>query len=115
MAFFTIVVPPGLSKQDRRRAVRAGPPAVLSRRDQGSLLRTAGFTVADEIDVTADFLMTLRAWHREASCRADELRAVHGVQGFEDRQRDRSLGAAAAEAGVLRRSLFVTRRPLTPD
>jgi hypothetical protein len=105
MAFFTIVVAPDLSPQDRRRAVRAGRPTVLSRSDHHTKLRAAGLTVDQETDVTAEFLTTLRVWFRE-SARIDELKAAQGVQAFEDRPRDRLHCTAAVEAGALRRYLF---------
>lgn len=103
----TISIAPGLSVREHRQAVRAGPPAVRTRGDHGTMLLSAGFAVVEEKDVTPDYLTVVRAWLREASARADALRAVHGDRVFEERQRDRRLHVAAVERGLLRRSLFV--------
>ena len=107
MAFLTIFLAPNLTPSQRRQAVRAGPPGVGARRDHHSLLRAAGFGHVEEIDVTVDYLSSVRAWFSEASVREEELRAVLGDGLFEDRQNDRRVQASAIERGLLRRSLFV--------
>jgi hypothetical protein len=107
MAFFTISLAPNLTPSKRRQAVRAGPPAVLARHDHHSMLCTAGFRDVEETDVTAEYLITVRAWLDQSVAREAELRAVLGDVVFEDRQRDRRLQISAIEGGLLRRSLFV--------
>jgi cyclopropane fatty-acyl-phospholipid synthase-like methyltransferase len=91
---------------------------VLIRGDHHTMLRSAGFAMVEETDVTPDYLTTIRAWFTEASARAEELRAVQGDRVFQDGQRERQLHAAAVESGLLRRSLLVAygqsiRRPRT--
>jgi hypothetical protein len=83
---------------------------VAARRDHHTLLRAAGFCSIDEIDVTSDYMRTLRAWITEASAREEKLRAVLGDALVEDRQDDRRVQASAVENGLLRRSLFTARR-----
>ena len=112
LAFYTIFVPPGLSQADQRRALRSGPPAVASgRRAHADLLLSAGFTRPAETDLTADFLRTARAWYEGRERRATELRAAEGEASFAEGQADRRRQLRAIEAGLLRRSLFVARRP----
>ena len=111
MAFTTIYVTPGLSDPARRRAIRAGPRAVASRRGQVQLLRSAGFERIEEVDLTADFARTTRAFLEEWTVHADELASVLPAGLFEERQRDRRRQLAAIEEGLLQRSLFVASKP----
>ena len=80
-----------------------------ARHDHRRLLCAAGFGDIEEIDVTADYLKTVRAWLAHASSREGQLRAVMGDALFEDRQNDRRGQASAIERDLLRRSLFVAR------
>jgi hypothetical protein len=112
MAFYTIFVPSGLSPADYRRAARSGPSAVTSRRrEQADLVRSAGFEEVREVDVTAEFLATTKSWLEWRERYAAELRAADGDAAFEERQHDSRVQARAIEDGLLRRALFVARRP----
>jgi len=111
IAFYTIFVPSGLSPAEYRRAARSGPPAVTSRRrEQGHLLRSAGFARIEETDVTGEFLRTTRAWQEARARYAGELIEAEGEALFRDRQRHYRLQARAIEAGLLRRALFLAER-----
>jgi hypothetical protein len=111
IAFTTIFVTPGLAPAVHRRAQRSGPRAVASRADQVQLLASAGFVDVDEIDVTAEFATTARAWLTEWDAHADELAALESRSAFVERQRDRRRQLAAIEDGLLRRGLFSATRP----
>ncbi len=108
MAFFTIFVAPGLTASEYRRALRSGPTFVSSRRrDHGQLIASAGFSLIEDTDLTAAFLLTSRAWQAERSKHAAEMIAAEGEAAFNERQSDLDLQSGAIEAGLLRRSLFV--------
>ncbi len=108
MAFFTILVAPGLNESDYRRALRAGWPFVSSRRrDYTELITSAGFGRVEETDLTAEFLVTSRGWLTERAKHAAEMIAVEGEASFNERQSDQDVQTRAIEAGLLRRSLFV--------
>jgi len=108
MAFFTIFVAPGLTASEYDRALRSGPTFVSSRRkDHGELIASAGFSRIEETDLTAEFLLTSRAWQTERSEHAAEMIAVEGETEFNERQSDLDVQSGAIEAGLLRRSLFV--------
>jgi hypothetical protein len=112
IAFYTIFIAPGLPEAAYRRAARAGPAAVTSRRrEQIDLLRSAGFGAVREIDATEAFLRTTRAWYEARDRHAAELAEAEGEDLFCERQRDYRLQARAIEAGLLRRALFVAERP----
>jgi hypothetical protein len=111
LAFTTIFIPPGLSPQDHRRAVRAGPPAVAATRDYPALLCSAGFAELDEVDLTDAYLTTARAWHRHGLAFQAELAALYPPGEFADRLARRHRAITAIQAGLLRRSLFLACRP----
>lgn len=112
IAFFTIFIPPGLSDANYGRAARAGGPGITSwRRSQADLIRSAGFTDISETDVTTDYLCVARLWYEGRQRHALELREVEGETQFAERQRDNKAARDAIEAGLLRRALFVARRP----
>ncbi len=110
-AYFTIFTTPGLSKPDHRRAVRLGPRAVNSRREQPDLLEAAGFVQIVVNDVTEDFLQTARRWLSHASELEDELRATIGDELFDEQQTARKEMITAVEEGLLSRALFVGAKP----
>jgi len=108
MAYFNIFVAPGLPEHLHRRALRAGPSAVSSRGiSQLELLSRAGFDLIMETDLSADFLISARAWYEGRQTRESELRATFGNAWFEERQADSRAMIPAIEEGLLRRSLFV--------
>ena len=110
-AFFTVHVTAGLSKRDHRRAIGAGPRAVVSRRDHRSLLQAAGFIEIEERAVTDEFLATAERWVRFSRQLEPELRALQGAEAFDEVQLDRETILGAIREGLLSRSLFVAMRP----
>jgi hypothetical protein len=107
IAYLTIFTTPGLSKREHRRAVRLGPRAVGSDREQPDLLEAAGFAEVEAIDVTNDFLETARRWHEHAAALEDGLRATLGDVLFDEQQDDRRKLITATEEGLLSRALLV--------
>jgi len=110
-AYLTIFTTPGLSKPDHRRAVRLGPRAVGSGREQADLLDAAGFVPIVVIDMTEDFLETTRRWLSHASELEGGLRRTLGDALFDEQQTDRMEMITAIEEGLLSRALFVGARP----
>jgi len=113
MAFFTIFIPEGLSEDAYRRAVIAGAPAIETprRRQHQEMLASAGFVEVSETDVTAEFLEIARRWFEARERRADDLKKALGEDEFLRGQTESRGTIAAIEAGLLKRSLFVARRP----
>jgi hypothetical protein len=108
MAFFTIFIPPGLSEGEYAQAIRSGPSEVSSRRrTHQEMLTAARFSSVDEIDLTAEFLKTARAWIDGRDRYADKLIDAEGEALFNERRNDSLAQLSAIEAGLLRRSLFV--------
>ena len=112
LAFYTIFIAAGLSDADYRRAARAGPHAVRARRaDHQDLLLAAGFTDIVETDLTDEFLRTARAWYRGREQHFTQLAAAEGEASVKQKQADSRAQIKAIEAGLLRRALFLARRP----
>ena len=112
MVFTTIHPAAGLSGHDYRRALRTGPRAVsLRKRRHRHLLKAAGFVDLERSDVTAEYREALRAFIVHDEKFAEENRSLHGAGAFDQRQADRGKTLAAIDEGLLRRSLFVVRRP----
>jgi hypothetical protein len=78
---------------------------------QQELLQRAGFAGVTEIDVSDEFLRVVRAWTKARERYADPLRAAEGGKEFDQKQVEHRGTAAGIEGGLLRRSLFVARRP----
>jgi hypothetical protein len=111
LAFYTIAVARGLPTRDHRRAVCCGPPAVGTRSDYIGMLRSAGFVELDEVDVTAAYLDTARAWLRHQQEFEAGLSALEPSGAFANKLARRRKAIALIEAGHLRRSLLLAVRP----
>jgi hypothetical protein len=111
IAFTTILVARGLGPAARRHARSVGPRAVASRARQAALLESAGFVDIDEVDITAAFIETTRAWIEQRAQHAEVLAAVEPPGAFDQRQRDHRAQLAATEDGLLRRSMLSATRP----
>ena len=110
MAFTTIHVANDLDASRHRRAVRAGPPQVATRRPCPELVAQAGFRDVLVLDVTGDYARTQRAWLEANESRADEVRRIVSDPEFAIAQADRRYALAAIEDGLLRRSLITAVR-----
>jgi SAM-dependent methyltransferase len=111
IAFYTIIIARGLSTRDHRRAVCCGPPAVGTRSDYLDLLRSAGFVELDEVDVTAAYRDTARAWLRHRQEFEAGLAALEPPGAFAAKLARRRAAIALIDAGHLRRSLLLATRP----
>lgn len=110
MAFTTIHVADGLGPKEHRRAVRAGPWHVTSRRPYAELVVQAGFIDVNEIDVTDDYATTQQAWLEANEDRAIDLRRLTSDRDFALAQTDRRRARDAIAEGLLRRSLITAAR-----
>jgi ubiquinone/menaquinone biosynthesis C-methylase UbiE len=110
-AFTAIFPAAGLAAADTRRAIEAGPPNCGLRTSYPSLLRSVGFVDVEERDLTVDYLVTVSRKLEVAEQFAGDMIEMLGRQEYERRQAERRLAIAAIEAGLLRRCLFLARRP----
>ena len=110
IAFTTIYVTPGLAAAGRQRARRSGPRAVASGSEQDRLLASAGLVDIEQLDLTAEFANTARAWLTECEANAAELATLEPPGAFEQRQRERRTQLAAIQDGLLSRGPFSASR-----
>lgn len=111
ICFSVITIADGLPGPDRARAVTHGPPYVDAGAGYHSLLRGAGFTSVEELDVSEEFLSTATAWIEEWEAGAADLRPLVGEQTFDERQATRSEANEVIASGLLRRSIVSAVRP----
>jgi hypothetical protein len=111
IAFFTIQPRPDLDQRRRRRANRAGPPAVAVPTSYESLLKSAGFGEIESEDVTREYRTTQRRWIDAMSRYEVSLRAEMGDEMFDERAQKRAETLAAIDAGLLSRFIYVATRP----
>jgi hypothetical protein len=74
-------------------------------------LRSAGFVEIEEVDRTADYLSTAARKLEVAEQFAEAMIQMLGREPYDEMQAERRLAVAAIESGLLRRALFVARRP----
>jgi cyclopropane fatty-acyl-phospholipid synthase-like methyltransferase len=110
LAFTTIHVAPDLDARRHRRAVRAGPWQVATRRPYPELVAQAGFRDVAVIDVTPEYARTQRVWLDAHEARAGEVRHLTSDREFAVAQADRRNARAAIDEGLLRRSLITATR-----
>jgi cyclopropane fatty-acyl-phospholipid synthase-like methyltransferase len=110
-AFSVIFPASGLTAADARRAIEAGPPNCGLRTSYPSLLRSAGFGEIEEHDLTPDYLTTATRKLEVAEEFTEDMIHMLGRQEHEGMQAERRLAVQAIDDGLLRRSLFVARRP----
>ena len=100
----TVVIVPGLSKSEHRRAARVGPRAVASNKTPHELLTGAGFVDVESVDVTEECLTTAKAWHREYAEHDVELRNLIGDE-LDDLYKNRADLITGVEEGLLQRTM----------
>lgn len=113
LAFTTIHLADGLNADAHRRAVRAGPWQVDTRRPYPEMVERARFVDIGVHDVTAEYERTQKTWLEATEAHADDLRLANTDAEFERGQRERRRARAAISEGLLRRSLITAIRPIT--
>lgn len=110
MGFHTIEPAPGLDGPDRRKAHRLGPPGVAVRTSYPSMLDTAGFRDVEVVDLTAEYLATVRRWVVAREEHFDELAAILGPEDVRERITNGNNTAAAISDGLLVRTQYLAVR-----
>jgi hypothetical protein len=111
MAFLTIEPAVGLSEAALQRAVENGPPEVAIAAPHAEMLATAGFVELQVVDVTAEFSRTQQAWTDLWSAHEEELVDLLGCEAVDQRKKDRQAMRSAIDEHLLRRTLYIARRP----
>ncbi len=109
MVFTAIALAPSLTGTERQIAIESGPPFVELPDDYAVLLDQSGWCLQERADLTAAFLQSMRAHREGMQVRADALSELLGLDELTERMKRRQATIAAADAGLLRRELFVAR------
>lgn len=107
MIFTVISIAPGLAPNERERALAAGPPFKVEERVFPELLATTGWRLAETVDLTPEYLRTMRRMIDEEERRGAELIALYGEADVIDTKARRRRSLACIEDRLLRRDLYV--------
>ena len=106
MVFSVISITPNLSRNDYERAVAFGPEFIESTVDYPTILRETDWEITDYIDLTAEFLNTVRNLLREEERCAEELIELLGEDKYSERLTNRRKRLEGLELELIRRELF---------
>jgi len=107
MVFSVISVAPGLSEAGLETALANGPPFIETDTTYATLLEQAGWQVVDCIDITEDFVRTVRRVVDAQAAHETRLRELLGPAETAARMARMKERLAAREAGVHLRELYV--------
>lgn len=82
---------------------------MAARASDDALMQQAHFADIEITDLTSDFLITARSWHRQFSRHEDDVKKALGEAQWEERQASRAELLHAVEEGLLRRLLVSGR------
>jgi SAM-dependent methyltransferase len=106
MIFSVILIPPDLSESDYSVAADSGPSFIAADDSYPNLLRQAGWKLVEQINLTTEFLQTLRVGLENELNHADDLENLLGKEEASIRL-DRSRAYInALQQGLIKRELF---------
>lgn len=111
ICFTVIAVADGLTAEEMRRAIEAGPPEVESGSGYPALMSAAGFRDIEVLDVSDDYMATAEAWLRSWEADAPAIRTLVGPNDFAERQDNLRRAIEATRAGLLLRDLIRAAKP----
>jgi SAM-dependent methyltransferase len=107
MVFSVISIAPGLSEGERQLALANGPPNIESDLPYAVLLENAGWNVDDCVDITEDFVETVRRVVVAQDAHRAQLLELLGEAETDARLTRMKERLAAREAGVHLRELYI--------
>lgn len=106
MVFTVILISPDLSEPDYQEAVEHGPSFMAAKDSYSNLLEAAGWKLIDHVDLSTEFLETLRVMLGNELHHADDLETLLGKdETFQRLSRTQSY-IRGLEQGLIRRELF---------
>jgi len=106
MIFSVILIPPNLSKTDYGIAAESGPSFISADDSYPNLLQQAGWELVDQINLTTEFLETLRVGLENELNHADDLEDLLGKEETSMRLSRSHSYIKAIERGLIKRELF---------
>jgi len=111
LAFYVVAVADGLSARQIERGIESGPPHADAGPGYGILLREAGFSNIEFVDVTDEYADTLTKSILVRESEANHLIDLIGEDMFTESQARRRSELDAVHSGILRRHLVSAVRP----
>jgi len=106
MIFSVILIPPNLSKSHYRIASESGPSFISADDSYPNLLRQAGWKLADQINLTEEFLETLQLGLENELNHTADLESLLGKEETSLRRTRSRAYINALERGLIMRELF---------
>jgi len=106
MIFSVILISPDLSETDYGIAAESGPSFISADDSYPNLLRQSGWELVDQINLTTEFLETLRVGLENELNHADELKDLLGKEETSTRLSRSHSYIKAIERGLIKRELF---------
>jgi len=106
MIFSVILISPDLSETDYSIAAESGPSFISADDSYPNLLRQAGWKLVDQINLTTEFLETLRVGLENELNHADDLEDLLGKEETSTRLSRSHSYIDAIERGLIKRELF---------
>lgn len=106
MIFTAILISPGLSQSDYNKAVESGPSFMASDDSYPDLLNESGWDLIEQVNLSAEFLATLRVKLKNEIKYAQDLENLLGKDETDIRLNRTQVCINALELGLIRRELF---------
>lgn len=106
MVFSVIFIAPYTTAGGYEQAIAGGPPFVESAAAYPDMMREAGWEIADQIDLTAEYLQSTRRHVAGQEAYASEIAEAFGKDEASEKLARRRATVSALENGLLRRELF---------
>ena len=110
LAALVIEATPGLSIDERKRAVELGPSSVLAPDGLASMVDQVALRVLESVDLTEEFRAVVSLSLRELEADEPALRAGEGDVGYEEELEKKRKMLAGIDLGLLVRTLVVAER-----
>ena len=110
VGFRTILTTPGIDAAQKALAADLSPHAGAGP-GYPEMMRAAGFTRIEAIDVTTEFLATVNGWLEAWTEQEEGIVPIMGREDYEERMLRRRNVLSAVHQGVLQRQLVTGHRP----
>jgi ubiquinone/menaquinone biosynthesis C-methylase UbiE len=106
MVFSVIYIVPGLNRGDHGKAVEAGPPYIDTATTYDDLLSQTGWATKEKIDLTAEYLASVKTFYRSTLENKQEFIGVYGEETFNLRMSREPEILNCLEEGHIKRALY---------
>jgi ubiquinone/menaquinone biosynthesis C-methylase UbiE len=106
MVFTVILTTPGLTGDEYRKAIESGPSFVAAEDTYPALIAASGWKLIEQIDLSGEFLDTLRVMRENELRYCEQLEQLLGTEEADWRLSRTDESIFGLEHGLIRRELF---------